>query len=231
VSTKTRREFPELCPAPYASIFIPVCSSKAFIGASNNAKAFLFALMQQHNGINNGRLHLVKKWLAKKGWPSASQNAKWRDELTQRGLIAQTRQGGLNANCSWYALTWLPMNNATGLDFSINTYNEHYRGKWAKCELPETPRRKPPQKNRDAPSDQRNSAVPTNGTVTPLTMPTSGTENALLSNSTVPTSGNNSLSPLPVIKQRIRQRLRKPIVGKAGRSGIPNRLRQPEAKA
>ncbi len=228
---KTKREFPEPCPAPYASIFIPVCSSKAFIGASSKAKAFLFALMQQHNGQNNGHLHLVNKWLAKKGWPSASQNKKMRDELIQRGLVVQTRQGGLNADCSWYALTWLPMSDAKGLDFSINTYNEHYKGNWAKCELPDTPRRKAPQKKRDAPSDQRNSAVPISGTATPSTVPTSGTENALLSSFTVPTTGNNSLPPLPVSKQHKKQRRNKPIVGKAGRSGIPKHLHQPDVKA
>lgn len=224
MASKSKRIIPEPCPAPYASIYISVCSSKAFTGASNNAKAFLFALMQQHNGQNNGHLHLVNKWLAKKGWSSASQNKKMRDELIQRGLVVQTRQGGLNADCSWFALTWLPISNATGLDITLDTYNADCRGNWAKCELPDTPRRKAPQKKRDAPPDQRNSAVPTIGTATPSTVPTSGTENALLSSFAVPTSGNNSLSPLLNNKQHKQQRRNKPIVGKAGRSGIPKGL-------
>jgi len=223
---KSKYEILEPCPSPYASIFIHVCSSKSFIGLSNGARGFLFALMQQHNGKNNGRLHLVNKWLAKKGWSSASMNAQWRDELIQRGLVVQTRHGGLNEDCSWYALTWLPMSDAAGLEITIATYNEHYRGNWAKCELPDTPRRKPPQKKRDEPSDQRNSTVPTSGIVTPSTVPTSGTENALLSNFTVPTSGNNSLLPLPDSKQQQKQRRKKPIVGKIGRSGISKHLHQ-----
>ena len=193
--------------------------SLAFTGASDRAKAFLFALIRQHNGLNNGRLQLTDKWLAKQGYPSAGMNNKSRTELLVRSLIVQTRQGGLNGGCSWYALTWLPISNFVGLDISASTYHQ---GAWGNSTLPPTPRRKPPQK-RVKPSDHRSSATPTTGAAVLSATPTTGAKEALSSPSTTPTTGNNVSIPLHPNKAA---RGRKPIVGKAGRSGIPKELHQ-----
>lgn len=194
-----------------------VLDGQAFIGATNRAKALLFALMRQPNGSNNGRLQLTSKWLSEHGWPSAGMNVKARTELIERGLIVHTKRGGLNIGADWYALTWLPITNYVGLDITASDYHQ---GAWGNCELKPTTRRKPPQK-RDTPSDHRNSTIPTTGTVGNLAVPTTGTREALFSTSTVPTTGNNVSIPSTPSKPA---RGGKRIVGKAGRSGIPKEL-------
>ena len=86
-----------------------VMDSNAFIGSTDKAKSLLFALIRQINGKNNGRLQLTDKWLAEHGWRSKAKNKEATKELIERGLIVQTKQGGLNIGCNWYAVTWLPI--------------------------------------------------------------------------------------------------------------------------
>lgn len=201
----------EAVSGAYAAVPFTVLDSQAFIGASDRAKSLLFALLRQTNGSNNGRLQLTDKWLAARGWPSAGMNAKARDELLERGLIVQTRSGGLNAGCNWFALTWLSISNFSGLDVSANTY---HKGAWNCCALPATARRKPPEKQKTH-SDHRSSTTPTTGAVEAPTTPTTGAKTALFSDLTTPTTGNNVLHHYPPAQQGKGKR----IVGKAGRSG------------
>lgn len=220
---KTKKP-PESVNGAYTAVPHLVLDSVAFIGASDRAKSFLFALMRQHNGSNNGRFQLTDRWLAKQGWPSAGLNAKARDELIERRLIVQTRYGGLNMGANWFALTWLPMTNFVGLDITASGFHQ---GAWGNCELQPTARRKPPQ-NRGKPSDYRSSATPSTGAVGQLATPTTGTKTALLDTSTTPTTGNNVLLPLPPSKP---SKGSKRIVGKPGRSGVLKELHKPAEQA
>lgn len=219
MAKKTKQQFETFTGAgnriPHAML-----DSLAFTGASDRAKAFLFALIRQHNGVNNGRLQLTGDWLAEQGYPSAGMNIKSRKELIERGLIVQTRQGGLNAGSSWYALAWLPINNFVGLDISANCYHQ---GAWGNCKLPPSARRKPPEK-RVKPSDNGSCTVPTTGADDLPPVPTAGAVEALLATSPVPTTGNNVSIPIHPNKTA---RVNKRIVGKAGRSGIPKAQHQP----
>lgn len=192
---KTRKP-PESVNGAYTAVPHKLLDSAAFIGATDRAKSLLFALIRQHNGINNGRFQLTDKWLAEHGWPSKELNAKARAELIERDLIIQTRRGGLNSGCNWYALTWLPISNFTGLEISAASFHQ---GAWGDCKLPATARRRPPQK-RDAPPDNRGSATPPTGAADSLTTPTIGAKKALLGTFTTPTTGNNVLLPLPPSK-------------------------------
>ena len=132
---------PESVSGGYSAIPWAVLDSVSFIGCSDKAKSLLLAVARQHNGSNNGHLHLVSSWLAKQGWPSKSNNKKSRDELIERGLIIQTRQGGLNMGADRFALTWHDISNYAGLEISPKNYQ---RGKYSLCDLPSTQRRKPP---------------------------------------------------------------------------------------
>lgn len=217
---KTKKP-PEAVNGAYTAVPHRVLDSAAFIGASDRSKSFLFALMRQHNGSNNGRFQLTDKWLAKQGWPSSDLNVKSRTELIERGLVIQTKRGGLNSGANLFALTWLPISNFVGLDI---TANEYHQGAWGDCKLLPTARRKPPQK-RDKPSDYRSSATPTTGAVGQLATPTTGAKTALLDTSTTPTTGNNVLLPLPPSKPA---RGSKRIVGKVGCSGIAKKLHNPQ---
>ena len=177
----------------YSALPWAVMDSPAYIGASIAAKALLNELVRQHNGANNGRLHLTHSWLAGRGWPSKSIVEKARAELIERGLIIQTKQGGLFVGATWHALTWLPISNHVGLETAPNTYHQ---GGWQFCDLPPTARRKPPTK-KDCQSVHRDSAVPYTGTVAPSAVPYTGTVEATLDGSPVPYTGHDVLHHYP----------------------------------
>lgn len=107
----------------YSAIPHTVMDSTAFRGASHPAKALLFELMRQHTGSNNGHLHLSFSWLQSRGWKSRDVIQRARDELVERGLLIQTRQGGLNIGASRYAVTWLRISNFVGLEIESKNYH------------------------------------------------------------------------------------------------------------
>lgn len=112
----------------YGAIPVTLLDSAAFMGASYPAKALLFDVIRQHNGANNGRLQLSFSWLAKRGWKSRDVIQRAKAELIERGLLIQTKQGGLNIGATWYAVTWLHISNFVGLDI----HPKHYHpGAWA----------------------------------------------------------------------------------------------------
>lgn len=208
---RIKKQRPELISGGYSAIPWTVQDSPSFMGASDKAKALLFALMRQHNGNNNGHLHLAKKWLYNHGWTCDENNRKACHELIERGLIVHTKYGGLNMGANLYALTWHNITNYVGLDISAKSYS---RGAYSLCTLPPTPRRKPPTKKQDAHHDYRDSASPTSelvlqfaGTTTELVKSVSGT----CAGSTIE---NNVFIPLPMVKPVKR------IVGVKGKSGI-----------
>lgn len=164
------------------------------IGASNTARSLLLELVRQHNGSNNGHLHLAQSWLRKRGWKSGDTIQKARVELIKRNLIVQTKQGGLNAGPCRYALTWLPITNFVGLEIRSS---EYLKGAWHFMdELPQSQKQKGSSASRIG------------------TSPLDGSKIALLSNYASPPDGNNECLPLPTRKTNA------PVVGKKGRSGI-----------
>lgn len=202
---------PERSEGRYSHIPHVVQDSPAFIGASHKAKALLFEVMRQHNGKNNGHLHLTMSWLKKRGWRSADQVSEATEELLDRQLIVQTRQGGLNWGPNLFALSWHHITNYVGLDIQSKDYRP---GRWVLCSLPPTQKRKPPQRKRDdASSDRRDSAAPTSGTEALITVPVTGPTTGGLGKPAVPTSGNNETLPFPRLKTGGR------VVGAKGRSG------------
>lgn len=111
----------------YAAIPHAVLDGAAFKGASYPAKALLHDLIRQHSGNNNGHLHLSFSWLEGRCWKSRDVIQRARAELMERGLLIQTRQGGLNIGASRYALTWLSITNFVGLDIQSKDYHQ---GAW-----------------------------------------------------------------------------------------------------
>lgn len=140
---KRRNDSPERVTGGYSAFPWVVADSNSFKGASDKAKALLYPLMRQLNGKNNGHLHLSKRWMAKQGFTCPLVNNNSRDELIERGLIVQTKQGGLNIGPNQFAVTWLPITNYVGLDINPKDFS---KGKYLLCELPPTPRRKQPIK-------------------------------------------------------------------------------------
>lgn len=199
----------------YSAMPHAVMDSPAYTGASVTAKALLCELIRQHNGANNGRLHLSREWLSTRGWRSRSIVDKARAELIERGLIIQTKQGGMGIGASWYALTWLQITNHVGLETAPNTYHP---GGWQLCGLPPTTRRKAPAPHwfsahvaalserrfrRKSPTkkisqpDHRAGTGPTTGPESVSAGPTTGPVTPLFGTSPGPTTGHDVLLPLP----------------------------------
>lgn len=154
----------------YGAIPHTVLDSVAFMGASYPAKSLLFELMRQHSGGNNGHLHLSFSWLQRRGWKSRDVIQRARDELMQRNLLIQTRQGGLNIGASRYAVTWLRISNFVGLEIEAKDYHP---GAWAFMETLPLPNRNasasPPHGKGNTAS--RYSPIPSTGTGDSLAVP------------------------------------------------------------
>lgn len=202
---------PEYFDGNHSAMPHAVMDSKAFVGTSDLARSLLFPLIRQHNGLNNGHLHLASKWLKKQGYTS-STIYKSKDELIERGLIAQTKWGGLGIGASLFALTWLPVTNFVGLDIEPSGYQ---RGAWARCELPPTPRRpKPKNKNQDDRYDDRNSKATTTVIGESPTTTATVTKTAQIEESSTTTTVNNVVNTNTLYKTPRR------TVGIKGKSGI-----------
>lgn len=134
-------QYPEKVSGGYSTIPHSVLDSASFIGASDKARSLILALARQHNGHNNGHLHLAKSWLAKQGYTCPASNLKATKELIERGLIIQTKWGGLNLGANLYALTWHIVSNFVGLEIQAKHYA---KGAYQLCKLPPTERRKQP---------------------------------------------------------------------------------------
>lgn len=208
-----------------------VAESKAFIGASHRAKAMLWEFAMAHNGSNNGHITMSTAprredgppgpiRLSERGWTSADAVHLAILELMERGLILQTRQGGLGIGPSRYALTWHRITSFVGLDIEPRHYHP---GVWALCNLPATARRKPPAKNHEVSSDHRSEPVPNTGAARDTAAPTTGAKKAVLGKFPAPTTGNKVHIPSTPRKNARR------IVGKKGVSGRPAKSLEPMA--
>jgi len=145
-SMSRSKKVPETISGQILAIPRNVKRSEAFKACSPLARALLIELADQHNGANNGRLHLSYVYLREQGFRSKDQITKGRDELMARNLIILTRQGGLPirnegrttfGGASWFALTWHRISNFVGLDISSSQYHP---GAWARpCQLTNRP--------------------------------------------------------------------------------------------
>lgn len=133
MAKKSNKKLLEAVRGTYSAIPHSVLDSMAFIGASLKAKGLLFELLRQLNGHNNGHLQLTASWLKKRGWNSSDTIQTGKNELIERGLIIQTRQGGRNLYCSWYAVTWLNISDFTELDIKQSDYHP---GQWQFMDKP-----------------------------------------------------------------------------------------------
>ena len=90
----------------------------------------LLDIAVQYNGHNNGDLCAPLSLMKKRSWNSSDQLFKARKELVDRGLIATSRQGGLN-KCSLFALTWFQIDECQGkLDILSTSSPPHDWKQW-----------------------------------------------------------------------------------------------------
>ena len=106
----------------YLHLHRPLLDSADFVSLKGNSIKLLIDIGAQYNGKNNGDFCITLKLMKKRGWNSNQQLTKARDELIEKNLIIQTRQGGLNMGPTLYAITWQPIDECGGkLDVSPTT--------------------------------------------------------------------------------------------------------------
>lgn len=193
---RKKKELPERISGGYSAIPWSVMDSNAFKGTTDKAKSLLFALMRQHNGKNNGKMQLNKNWLRAHGWTCPESILKARDELVERGLVVETRRGGLNMGLNLYALTWHPITDFTGLDISKQSYRQ---GAYHSCELPPTKRRNPPKKQ-EGRNSNRNCTDSVIVTASVNAVTTTVPKTIRYRPLTVTTTENYVITPLPCLR-------------------------------
>lgn len=195
-----RYKAPEKVNGSFSALPHAILRSDAYIGCTPLARALLIELVNQHDGKNNGHLHMAATYLAKRGFRSKAMIAKGRDELAQRNLIVLTRQGGLPTRkagamtfegASLYALTWLPISNFTGLEVSSRSYHP---GAW---NIPvQLPKPKQPQRLADAQKKKMQPTAwdrtgPQHGKEKSLSFPQSGSATPFFGGLSDPQCGKN----------------------------------------
>jgi hypothetical protein len=210
---RRKEKMPEKVTGGFSAFPHSVFDSVSFAGASDKAKALLHALARQHNGKNNGHFQLTTKWLKRSGYTCPKNNINACKELIERGLIVQTKFGGLNMGANLYAVTWLPISDFSNLDIMPNAF---MRGAYAICQLPPTKRR---EVKKSKHFNECNSPVSMVVKDKQSTVTLSETENALLEQNTITTSENNVSIPCTVRKNR-QAAVKARIVGVKGKSGV-----------
>lgn len=203
-----KKKPPEAVSGTYTAMSHRVIDSHAFMGASHIARSLLFDLMRQHNGRNNGHIQGSNAWMKERGWTSVDVIAKAKAELIERGLMVQTRQGGLNIGPSLFAFTWMPISDFHGLDLR----RDHYRpGSWALLD------HKRLTKKRRSRTVGRTGTVLPDSLAPPSTVPPDGPKTAVSGAFAVPSDGKDVLpmSPPPAASPaRLNKRA---IIGKPRR--------------
>ncbi len=150
---------------------------------------------------------MAAPWMKKRGWTSNDVLHRAKLELVERGLIIQTRQGGLNAGANLYAVTWLVITNFVGLDIQSKHYHP---GAWRLMDA------LPAIGKHDLHTVSRCGTAPPHGVADPLAAPPDGAKTALSGTATAPSNGNNEYthtSTVPVIANG-----KRPVVGAKGKS-------------
>ena len=99
-----------------------VVDSDDYKSLSGNAVKLLMALLYQYRGKNNGDLSAAYTIMKGMGFVSKDTLQRAKNELLEKQLIIQTREGRFTnpgGVCALYALTWLPLDECGGkLDVS-----------------------------------------------------------------------------------------------------------------
>lgn len=111
INAKGRRLKGSFLAIPHA-----VLKSDAYLSLRPSAVKLLVDVAGQFNGKNNGDLAACMSIMKSKGWNSSATLTKARNELLNSGLIEITRQGGMNAGPSLYAVTWRPIDECLRKD-------------------------------------------------------------------------------------------------------------------
>jgi hypothetical protein len=122
-----------------------------------------------------------------RGWKSADMLNKAKRELLDAGLIFQTVQGHRPNKASWYACTWMPLDQLAGYDFdAMETFQ---RSAYRNGEPLKNAMLKPPH------GTERPAIAPPHGTENARSVPPHGAIKGGFDNSSVPPHGHHLEKP------------------------------------
>ena len=99
---------------PFVLIPSEVLISTAYIDLSFSASSMLVEVLHFYNGRNNGCIWISPEVLRARRF-SKNTASKALKELRSHGFIYMTKRGGnQRGGCSWFAITWLPINRVDG---------------------------------------------------------------------------------------------------------------------
>lgn len=93
-----------------------VLQSPGYRMLGHAARALLIDIAMQYGGHNNGKLTACAKYLRPLGWKSNNTVLRALRELQSCGLLIETRKGARPNRAAWFALSWLDLDQGTGLD-------------------------------------------------------------------------------------------------------------------
>jgi hypothetical protein len=117
-----------------------VLDSVGYRRASHTARSLLIDLGRQYTGFNNGKLVACQKYLEPMGWRSNSTISRALAELVDCRLLIETRKGTRPNKASWYALSWLDLDQEAGLDIDPKCYKRAHRGGYLNPDKPDKER-------------------------------------------------------------------------------------------
>lgn len=93
-----------------------VLDCPAYSKLSHPARSLLIEFARQFVRNNNGRLLASSSYLRTRGWNSPDVITRAKRELLKAGFIYETVMGHRPNKASWYAVTWLGLDNLKGYD-------------------------------------------------------------------------------------------------------------------
>lgn len=135
-----------------------VLDSAAYMGLSVHARVLLIEIARQLRGDNNGSLLCSRAYMATRGWKSADMLTKCKAELLACRLLYQTVMGHRPNKASWYAVTWMGLDQLRGYDEGAE--KGFVRGAYKDRALP------PPKPSREQLYERWRDPVPPHGTET-----------------------------------------------------------------
>lgn len=86
------------------------------------ARSLLILIARQYSGRNNGRLVATPKYLERYGWRSHNSTTRCLRQLSDAGLIIQTRIGTRPNRAAWYAITWQSLDHDREMDIEARQF-------------------------------------------------------------------------------------------------------------
>lgn len=198
-----------------------VLESPGYRAASHTARSLLVDIARQYSGHNNGRLVACPKYLEPLGWRSNSTVSRALRELQDCGLLVETRKGARPNKAAWFALTWLDIDPARGIEIDPTLAR---RGEYMS---PERARPATSSRTREATAARRHATqvrqassenaclTPSHGGLRRGIAPSDGLRTSISS----PSDGAIRLSPTPVSLPSDGEYVEVPSVGDAFRGG------------